>query len=103
MIRAVIPLSNNAPSGNVNAGNYELPFHYNLTDALPSSFYHSRHGGHCSIRYKVKLQFRGGSKEIPLEIQSKPYNGPSLPRLVQPVTSPVSLCCCIPGTVVDWQ
>ena len=96
VIRAVIPLSTNTSSDNVNAGSYEIPFRYNLTDDLPSSFYHSSHGGHCSIRYKVKLQFQGGSKEVSLEIRSKPYVGPPLPQLVQPVTSPVSLCCCIP-------
>jgi hypothetical protein len=48
------------------------------------------------VRYKLKLQFKGGEKELPLQIASKAYSGPALPHLVQPVTAPVSLCCCIP-------
>ena len=97
LLRAPIPLTARLNRTSVNAGSYEIPFQYKLPDDLPSSFYHASHGGRCSIRYKLKLQFRGnGSKELPLEITSKPYVGPPLPHLVQPVTSPVSLCCCIP-------
>jgi hypothetical protein len=82
-------------------GSYEIPFQYNLPEDLPTNFYHSSNGGHCSIRYKLKLQFRGnGSKEVMLDIRSKPYVGPPLPQLVQPVTARVNLCCCIPkGTI----
>lgn len=51
----------------------------------------------------MKLEFRGwngGSKEVMLNIRAKPYVGPPLPQLVQPVTVPVKLCCCIPkGTL----
>lgn len=96
VVRAVIPLTS-AGSSNVHAGSYEIPFQYKLPDDLPGSFYYSYHGGHCSVRYKIKLQFRdNGSKELAFNIQSKPYVGPPLPHLVQPVTSPVSVCCCIP-------
>lgn len=96
ILRAVISLTVNG-SNDVNAGSYRIPFQYKLPDDLPSSFYHSSHGGHCSIRYKLKLQFKGNnSKELPLQIISKPYVGPAMPQLVQPVTYPVSICCCIP-------
>lgn len=95
IIRAVIPLT--VAGSNVHAGSYEIPFQYKLPDDLPGSFYHSYRGGHCSVRYKIKLQFKGNaSKELLLQIRSKPYAGPPLPHLVQPVTSPVSICCCIP-------
>ena len=98
MIRAVIPLTFSSASNVHSAGSYEIPFQYKLPDDLPSSFFHSSHGGHCSIRYKLKLQLKAGGKgkEMGIEVISKPYDGPPLPQLVQPVTSPVMLCCCIP-------
>lgn len=97
LLRVAIPLTVRSNGTSVKAGSYKIPFQYTLPDDLPSSFYHASHGGYCSIRYKLKLQFRGnGSKELPLDITSKPYLGPPLSHLVQPVTSPVSLCCCIP-------
>lgn len=98
IIRAVVPLTLTPNSSNtMNAGSYSIPFRYKIPEDLPSSFHHASHGGHCSIRYKLKLQFKGNdSKELALQIVSKPYNGPPLPHLVQPVTSPVVLCCCVP-------
>eukprot|EP00804_Cyclotella_cryptica_P008039 CCRYP_004546-RA/>CCRYP_004546-RA protein AED:0.02 eAED:0.02 QI:75/1/1/1/1/1/2/200/557 len=98
IVRAIIPLTLTRNSSNtVNTGSYSIPFQYKIPEDLPSSFYHASHGGHCSIRYKLKLQCKGNdSSELPLQIVSKPYTGPPLPHLVQPVTSPVLLCCCVP-------
>lgn len=81
------------PSNMIHGGNFQIPFQFQLPDQLPSSFAHGS-GSWCKIRYKVKLDIN--KREIPIVVVAKPPSSQPIPSLVEPITTPITLCCCIP-------
>ncbi len=99
IVRLSIPLVE--ANSSINSGQYAYPFEIQLPDHLPSSMDHSSGGGYCNIVYKVKAEAAGGKwrnakAERQLEILSKPPSNAPVPNSVEPVTSNIMMCCCIP-------
>lgn len=95
IVRMAIPLE--YPSDMSNGGNFEFPFQFQLPDQLPSSFEHASGGSWCKIRYKVKLDIKHAKdKEILVRVIAQPPSSQPVPNLVEPVSTNITLCCCIP-------
>ena len=100
IVRTIIPLDTSRAA--CKSGHY--PFSFHIPDQLPSSmFYKDGNGGFCQVRYKVKLQVRGGAaQEVPIEIMAKPplY---SIPSLLDPTIERIQMLHCIPRGSVTWS
>ena len=82
-----------------NGGNFELPFKFQIPNQLPSSFKYQGNGGYCSILYKVKIdmgKFANMEKEILVRVIAQPPSSQPVPNLVEPFSTNIKFCCCIP-------
>ncbi|KAL3815345.1 hypothetical protein ACHAXA_002129 [Cyclostephanos tholiformis] len=103
IVRADIPI-NATMLGDAVAFQFQIPNH------LPSSmFYKDKNGGHCSIRYKVKLMRPmtwGGNPpplrdEVPVEIVAKSPSATPMPYREKRVQR-IAFLRCIPRGCVSW-
>ena len=100
IIRKIIPIDMSSRHDS------RFPFQFHIPDQLPSSMYHINsdgNGGHCAIRYKVKMHLRHGlDQEIPLDIISNPPSFVPHPSIAEPMLSRIQYMCCIPQGSVCW-
>ena len=99
IVRIVIPFD--TPSA-VSAGRY--PFQFHIPDRLPSSmFFRDENGGHCSIRYKVKMRVvKGTDQEVPIKIVAKSPSTAPMPNRAGRVQR-ITFLRCIPQGSVSWS
>ena len=100
IVRMSIPLL--GANSSLNAGQYAYPFELQLPEHLPSSMYCGAHDddGYCSIVYKVKVEAKGkwrnAKEEVDFQVLAKPPSSAPVPNSVEPITSKITTCCCIP-------
>jgi hypothetical protein len=101
IVRIVIPVD--APRDAASAGRC-YPFQFHIPDRLPSSmFFRDENGGHCSIRYKVKMRvMKGTDQEIPITIVAKPPSAAPMPNRAGRVQR-ITFLRCIPQGSVSWS
>jgi len=98
IVRLAVPIIGAGAS--ISAGQYACPFEVDLPAHLPSSMYIASGGGYARIVYKVKVEVKGKWRNPKLEqeiaIVAKPPSSDPVPHSVEPTTTSVRLCCCIP-------
>ena len=101
IVRIVIPVD--APRDAASAGRC-YPFQFHIPDRLPSSmFFRDENGGHCSIRYKVKMRvMKRTDQEIPIVIVAKPPSTAPMPNRAGRVQR-ITFLRCIPQGSVSWS
>ena len=89
-------------AGNINPGQYQIPFEVEVPSYLPGSMqYQHSDKSRCSIHYELKAILSGSGffwnyhKELPIQILAKPMDPlPPSPHMASPVNEPVTHCCC---------